>query len=628
MSSPRPRSELGTRALASLATILLLCTVGCGGAPSTPRHAPRASRGVQWQDWSAEAFARAAREQKLILVSVQAGWCHWCHVMNATTLRDPEVLRLLDETFVSVRVEADARPDLAERYAEWGWPATILLTSDARPIMELRGYRAPEVFRRILDELVTDLRAGRPIGRRPEPPAAPDPALADVDALRSFVTAQLDAMYDEAQEGWGTPQKYPYAAPVEHAFYRARLRGESTWRDRALRTLEAHAALIDPVWGGMYQYSVGGAWQSPHYEKIIPVQTGAIDNFAEAYRATGDEVWLRRARDVARYLTGMMRSEDGTFYTSQDADYGSHGPPEEIVHGPDYYRLDDAARRAIGIPHIDTSIYANTNGMVIAALTKLYEATLDEALLADAERAAAAILTTHARGDGFAHAAGDPGPMLHLADQAEMANALLTLHDATGNADYLERAKRTVRLVMRELLDLEHGGYFAHTPDPEAAGIFAERRKPLEENATIARVMLRLHHLDGDAAWRDAATAALRSLANRRGIARLGRKVGEYLLALEALSAPHVIFSVVGPRDRPETAALYRAALHFYEPTRVMELGRPGASRYPYPDEPAIFLCTEDSCSMPVTDPADFAQRAGEFLRRPSVDPSPAGPRT
>jgi thiol:disulfide interchange protein len=106
----------------------------CGASPNprdtTPRDTSRAEAppaSIAWEDASPAAFARAAREDRLVLLSLQADWCHWCHVMNDTTLRDPAIVSRLSERFVVVRAEADARPDLADRYGLWGWPATIVL---------------------------------------------------------------------------------------------------------------------------------------------------------------------------------------------------------------------------------------------------------------------------------------------------------------------------------------------------------------------------------------------------------------------------------------------------------------------------------------------------------------------
>lgn len=593
---------------------LLISALGCG-APSAPLAHPSSDGSPAWSEWSADAFARARREHKPILLSVQAGWCHWCHVMNETTFRDPAVLRELEEHFVLIRADSDARPDLQERYRRYGWPATVFLSPDGTQILGVRGYREPARFAAILDEVRAAHAEGRTLEEDRGTPSAP----AELEAVRAQLTRQLDSMYDEEQGGWGSTQRYPFGAPVEHAFFRAAVRGEDAWRERALFTLAQYARLIDPVFGGVYQYSVGGVWDRPHFEKIVPVQAGAMRAFAEAYRLTGDRQWLERARDVHRYVETFLRSDDGVFYVSQDADLGGHGQDGPHVPGPEYYALDEAGRRALGIPRVDTHVYASTNGTLIEALAELHVASGRRGPLNEAITAATRILETHRNADGlFVHDARSQDPLVYLADQAHMLAAFVALHQATSDPRWLEEASRLVE-AMQPHLRSDGGGFLAHTEDPRAAGFFHDALVPIEDNAIAARALLRLARLSHDDAveahLRELAIESLRAIARPDDLRALGRMVGEPLLALEELESGFVILSVVGPDD-PRTEALHRAAMANTYPLRLVELGRPGASRYPYPGEPAIFLCSGEACSMPVTDASELEASAHAFLER------------
>lgn len=586
----------------SLLALLLL--TACGGATPAPQHAE--ASGPRWHEWSDEAFDEARREGRPILLSVQAGWCHWCHVMNDVTYQDPAVLARL-EGFVMVRADADARPDLAERYRRYGWPATVFLSPDGRQILGLRGYRAPARFRAILDEVNAAHTEGRVLD---DASGANEPPADDLRALRASLTEQLDRMYDEEAGGWGQRQRYPFAAPVEHAFFRASVRGEDAWRERALTTLTQYARLIDPVWGGMYQYSERGVWDRPHFEKIALVQAGALSTFAEAYRVTGDEAWLAHADAVHRYLREHLRAPEGAFYTAQDADLGTHG--DDPMPGAAYYALDDEGRRALGEPHIDTHVYASSNGQLIGALAELHLATRRLSPLRDAIRAAERVLRTHRRPDGLlAHDAEGDDPRAYLEDQAYFLAALVALHQATSDARWLEEATRLADAM--EPLVAESGGYAASTAPAEATTFFAEPIVPIRHNAIAARALLALARLNEEPRYRERATAALRATARRGELRSMGRMIGEYLLALESLEVGHLVLSVVGPDDEP-TRALHEAARRFYEPTALVELARPGASRYPFPGEPAVFLCSGEACSMPVTTPAQLEPAARAFL--------------
>src|SRR5262245_58887646 len=116
-------------------------------APSLPLAACRAAEAapvdgpaIAWEPWSEGAFERAEREGKLVLLDLEAGWCHWCHVMDEVTYRDPAVAQLVREHYVALRVDQDARPDLSNRYEDYGWPATIVLRGDGLELAKRLGY--------------------------------------------------------------------------------------------------------------------------------------------------------------------------------------------------------------------------------------------------------------------------------------------------------------------------------------------------------------------------------------------------------------------------------------------------------------------------------------------------------
>ncbi|MFO0634712.1 MAG: DUF255 domain-containing protein [Nannocystaceae bacterium] len=611
-------------ALAALVASLLL--PACMHRPQAPTATAAAhADGLQWSPWSRETFARAQQQQRIILVNVVATWCHWCHVMEETTYEDPEVVALLREHFTTIRVDSDARPDVAERYRAWGWPATGFLSPSAEPVLELRGYQNPRAFAKLLRGLVDDRAAGRLVHR--DPPRAPTPAGTEALAsLRAAVTRQLDGYYEPELGGWGRSQRYPSPAPLEHAWLRVHVHGQTQWHERALQTLAGVRKLVDPIWGGIYQYSVDGDWDHPHFEKITAIQAGAIAGFARAARETGDRQWLAPAESIARYMTTMMRDPEAGFFTSQDADLRVPGKP--AVLGATFYALDDARRRALGTPRIDRAVYADLNGLMIEALCELYAATLAPEHLELAIATAQTIVERHGEESGaLRHAATrDAAGLLYLRDQVAMGRAMLALYRSTSDARWLARADAIGRVLLEQLQD-PAGGFFAHTADPEAVGVFAQRRKPFEENGAAARFLALLHrHRDGDGTvatpYLDAARRAVAALGDPAAVAQEGRIIGTYLLALEELSMPIVDITVVGDLgDGGATAALHRAALGFAEPRAVLELGKPG-ERYPDIGKPAVYLCTETACSTPITRAEQFASAAAAFVRD-SLPPSP-----
>src|SRR6185436_6038163 len=127
------RVRLFRRSWVVLALALGLGTIGSA--------APRAR--IRWESWSDTVFERARREDRLVLLDLEAVWCHWCHVMDATTYRDPAVVALVESKLIAVKVDQDARPDLSNRYEDYGWPATVIFDARGRELVKFRGYIPP-----------------------------------------------------------------------------------------------------------------------------------------------------------------------------------------------------------------------------------------------------------------------------------------------------------------------------------------------------------------------------------------------------------------------------------------------------------------------------------------------------
>jgi len=599
---------------------LLPLTLACGARSAHPANgetmAP-AQADVTWLPWERATFDSAKREGRIILINVAASWCHWCHVMDEKTYQHPEVAALLAKHFAPIRIDSDARPDLAERYIEWGWPATAVLTSDAHPVLELRGYQDPDSFLKLLRELVDAQQSGGLTGRRdPPPPPPPDRSL---DEVLARAKAQLDRYYDSEQDGWGGPKKYPLAPAIEFSWMVANLAGDAEAKQRATRSLTREMQLLDPVWGGTYQYSVGNVWTKPHYEKLGAHQAGSLVSYVTAWQATGDPKWQRGIQAQASYILEFLQDPDGGFYTSQDADL--RRPDHSSVVGKIYYAKSDAQRRALGIPRIDQAIYADINGALIHALCTLAAIDPDSPARAAAQRAAERIVREHTTPTGgLSHQAGysgDGSSLLYLRDQANMGRALVALYQLTGDGVFQDQARRLADVLLRVFQDPDDGGFFAQTADPEAVGALAERRKPLRENAVAARFLIELHrtldHKEDNLPYEPAARRALISVSRPKTIKSYGRSIGEYLVALELLRATPVDITVVGAPSDPTAEALHRAARTLYAPQATIAWSAPG-ERYPDRGKPAVYLCTDTTCSPPIFAPGAVPERGRLFL--------------
>ncbi len=574
---------------------------------------------VAWQPWSPASFAKAKSAGKLALVDAEATWCHWCHVMDEKAYGDPKIQELLRERYVAIRADIDVHPDAHALFEDIGWPGTVIYAPDGTVLWRHRGYIPPREFEAVLAGFIQEQRKGamRPwmeVGKA----AAEVPAAGGLTALkaqRDQAATLMDATFDLDQGGWGSAQKYPIAANVTAAFAEADRRKDAGWRLRSLYTLKQQRSITDPVWGGVYQYSVGPTWHDLHFEKLTSLQAGYLENLAEAHRTTGDGDFLQDAEAVLAYLRRFMQHRDGGFSATMDADVGGYDKSMPFVDGHVYYALDDAGRSKQGLPRIDTRRYASVNGQMIAALAALHRSSADERLLTEA-RAALHYAETHLLDqDGYRHSE-EARDAYFLADQLGMLRGLLALHEATGDSSLLARAERLAAFLERNLSDGK--GLFRSRTVPEGAiGAFAETRTPFEDNGMAAHLLLRLHAFTGHEAFQDRANSLLAQLGSGQQLADQGRWLGEFVLAAnEALEvASHLV--VTGPREDPRTQALFKAALKAGRPNLVViwhdpALGAPKNSDLGFPalKQPAAFLCGKGTCSSPLATPEAILEAA------------------
>lgn len=603
----------------------MLTFVGCGSAASPGASSPEPGRStpggelaadevgaVEWREWGAEAFAEARGQDRLVLVDVGIEGCVACRWMYEDTYQDARVVERLRANFVAIQVDADVRPDIGERYLAWAWPALIFLAPDGSQVFAIRGNKRPRNFIPVLDELIARQRAGTLESDAPlvTTPLADERELAPVcrEAL-----ARLDARQVEGG-GWGGA--YLDGRPLLHGLRRSASFGEASREAHLMRSLELQAGLIDPVWGGLFLGAYGRERQNVVPEKRAMQTAWALQAFAHALHRTGDERWLAHARDVDRYLRGMLMAEDGTFFSSQHSPVTPAG-----MSGSAYYRLDDAARRRVGVPPIDHGSFTDQNGQLIEAYARLYEATRDDTWLNVALRTAQRVLATRRTAEGFfvqsaptesvgadaRHRRFTEQTELFLRPQARFGLGLLALYGVTGEASYLEAA-RGIAGALVALEDGDEGGFFS-APPQASPGLVPH--KPLEQNIAAARFLLRLSIYDHDDDARARAERTLRAVLSESARSR-GGPMTEGTMALEELLVGPVEISVVtsDPSDA-RAQALFAAGLAVYEPRKALHFEAPG--RYPDYDRPTVHVCTWEACSPPIEDPAAIAGTVAEM---------------
>jgi uncharacterized protein YyaL (SSP411 family) len=561
--------------------------------------AARAAPTPAWQThWSDALFTRAAHEHRFVLLDLHAVWCHWCHVMDETTYADPQVQALIAKNYVAVSVDADNDPDLTSRYGNWGWPATIVLAADGSEIVKRRGYIPPVQMAALLKAIVADPSPGPSVGHEIAITAAGGTRLGA--AQRTALNRFYDELYDDRHGGWGDVHKYVDASALELSYSQAD-GGDASASSRARQTLDANLHLVDPVWGGVYQYSDEVDWLSPHFEKLMSFQADDLRLYSEAYERWHDPRYLVAAASLKGYLLKFLEAPDGGFYVSQDADVSA------TITGHDFYPKDDEGRRALGMPRIDTHEYARETGWAIRSLARYYEVTGDAESLAAAKRAARwAIANRGLSGAGFSHDAHDrSGPFLD--DALSMSQAFIALYRATGEREWLGHAAATLDFIDAHLR-YGQAGYIAAPRAESGRGVFRDPVRQPEQNAALVRAANLVHYYAGDARYRRMATHAMKYLA-AFAKAVPDQLHAEILLADRELAAAPIHIAVVGHKTDPAAQALHSQALRYPTDYLVVEWWDPDEGPLPshqigYPklDRAAAYACTGNACSTPLFD--------------------------
>ena len=575
------------RTTLALAALLML------GTAASAEPAPA----LNWQGWSPDVFAKAKAEGKFVILDLKAVWCHWCHVMEGTTYVDPKVAGLLASKYLTVRVDQDANPDLSNRYGDWGWPATIIFAPDGSELAKRRGYIPPEGMAALLKAVIDDPTPGPSVSAEMEVVPATSPLL-DA-AQRSALAALGKDAYDAKNGGWGDGQKFIDPDGMDWLFVRAEA-GEADAVKQARQTLDAAIKIMDPVAGGIYQYSETKEWQRPHFEKIMWYQANGLRQYSESYARWQDSKHKQAASNFYRYLTTTFQSPEGAFYTSQDADVDQNMP------GKAYYALDAKARAALGRePRVDTAVYARENGWAISGLVAYANTFNDPAALAAAEKAATYIVANRRMDTGiYKHGAEDRGGP-YLGDTLAMGQAALDLYGATGKRDWLTVAGDAGRVIAAKFKD-DVGGYLTSLHGETATGILAKPVRIADEQSQVARFENRVYRTLGGDDFKAASEHAMRYLASA-SLLELGRPMPGLLVADREVAAEPAHITIVGAKSDARSQHLDEAARAYparykrldWWDTSEGPLANPDVT-YPVLAEPAAFVCTNHICSLPL----------------------------
>ncbi len=566
---------------------------------------------IKWRDWSEGAFAAARNEEKPVLLTLGATWCHWCHVMDQNAYSDERVIGLVNSRFIPVRVDVDQRPDISLRYNQGGFPSVAFITGTGEFITG-RPYTPP-------DEMVTLLRqvASGEVPQESRGSLAQTPAAEGRNAAGSVgaVHDRLLELYDTEFGGFGIEPKQPPWEALQ--FLTARY---SRSGDRAL--LDMVEATLQGMWHGIYdrkdqgffRYSVSRDWKVPHYEKMLVSNASLARAFLEGFQLTGKAMYRTTVEGILHYLLNTLFSPgDGLFLASQDAD-------------EPYYQLSWKDRDRSQAPPIDQTLYAGWNALAAHALLSAAD-VLDNTKLRQTASEVIEKLWQESwtSAGGLCRRAGeatDTTPI--LADQVHLLRALLASYQGTGQPEYIERTVEVAESV-EQLFGAPGGGCFDTAPPDSFEASILAREQPVLENAHWAEALLTLSHLTGDPRHSERADAALRIFEGVvPGKSYLGdhssRRMEEDEEALflpagaawgrarDMLTNGPVSLVLVGDSSSAAYRRLHQTALRIHAPhkivqpldsqrdaARIRELG------FPADRPPSLYVCFEDRCLAPIT---------------------------
>ncbi len=319
---------------------------------------------VDWYPWSAEAFEKAAKEDKPIFLSIGYSTCHWCHVMEAESFEDPEVARLMNDAFVSIKVDREERPDLDHVYmtvcqmmtGSGGWPLSILMTPDKRPffaatylpkgdrfgqsgmtalvprIKEIWEHRRKDVLESA-DSVIRALR-GMEVTT-----SAGDLRMSNLESAYGELAKRFDRVYG----GFSQAPKFP----SPHIFLFLLRYWKRTGREDALEMVEKtlrdmrQGGLYDQIGFGFHRYSTDREWLVPHFEKMLYDQAMLALAYLETYQATGEKLYKQTVGEIFTYVLRDMTAPEGGFYSAEDAD-------SEGVEGKFYVWTQEEIKAILG----------------------------------------------------------------------------------------------------------------------------------------------------------------------------------------------------------------------------------------------------------------------------------------
>ncbi len=300
---------------------------------------------VDWYAWGTEAFGKAKREDKPVFLSIGYSTCHWCHVMERESFENESIAKILNEHFISIKVDREERPDIDHIYmqavmamtGQGGWPLSVFMTPDQEPFYGGTYFPPDDMwgrpgFRVLLISIADSWKSRRSeiqssatsmveaLGSMRKGSGAGKGRLDELVLKKGFEQLQLN--FDAHYGGFGPAPKFPRSHLLSFLFRYWKRKGEPEALRMAGQTLSemAKGGMYDQIGGGFHRYSTDGYWHIPHFEKMLYDQALLVRTYLEAYQITKSETYADIAREIFEYVLRDLISTEGGFFSAEDAD--------------------------------------------------------------------------------------------------------------------------------------------------------------------------------------------------------------------------------------------------------------------------------------------------------------------
>ena len=505
---------------------------------SSPYLRLHADNPVEWYPWGEAAFEKARRENKPLFISVGYFTCHWCHVMARESFSNPEIARLLNEGFVSIKIDREQRPDIDAAYMQYvtltrgrgGWPMSVWALPNGDPFVGGTYYPPDEVrgrpgMKQLLtrltklwkdDEATIRTTAANAVARLKKLGVSAQPLTKLTDTPPARARKQYANSYDDMQGGFGGAPKFPQPARLMFL-----LQDEpQSSLDMALFTLDEMAAggIHDQLGGGFHRYSTDYEWRVPHFEKMLYDQALIARAYLYAYRRTGRAQYADTARATLDFTLTAMRDVQGGFHAALSADSPVPGEPQAHMEEGAWYTwswrqldaaINDAALRDWIIARYGLSEHGNAISDPLDEMNGknvLYRARTTREM---AEKFDVDLITAfrrNAAGDRLLRAARNKRPAVPVDDKVVavwngyMMTTLAMAGRLLDEPSYIKAAEQTANFILSRLFDKEQAVLYRDWRD-------GERGVPgfSEDYAAIAEGLLALYKVTGNKRWLKAA---------------------------------------------------------------------------------------------------------------------------